>query len=465
MSETNPPTVSAVPAQLPRSDVSSGVGIAGLLGLTIWILFCRTYPLTADALNLSGPREVLSGPHAALTAMVFTAGPMALWSVLVDRVHLRPSTGLDWGLKRPWAKVFPISVVKVAGLWATWAGLASVYCLARWYWEGDYLFAINVLAYALVPMIALSVPYVLWLDRHMVEPKDGSWHFGAMLISREVWEIEPVKKHWRAWIIKGFFSAFMISILPGGFAIIVEAKPAEIINNPVEMGMLLVTLLFMIDVQIGTVGYLFTLRPLDAHIRSGNPFLAGWVAALVCYPPFAWGVFGAGGVLNYEMNGAKWDYWLMGSDTMLWLWAGWLVVLTAVYAWATFIFGIRFSNLTYRGVITNGPYRYTRHPAYLSKNLYWWCFFMPIFATSGSLVDVIRNCFFLGVVGAIYYWRARTEEAHLLAEDPKYREYHAWMEENGVITAPLARLKRAMVNRGAGRPKAEAASSEIEPAE
>ena len=78
---------------LPRSDVSAGVGLAGLLGLFVWILFCRTYPLTAEWLDLPGQREVLSGPHAALAAMLFTAGPMAVWSLLVDRVHLRPSTG------------------------------------------------------------------------------------------------------------------------------------------------------------------------------------------------------------------------------------------------------------------------------------------------------------------------------------------------------------------------------------
>ena len=37
-------------------------------------------------------------------------------------------------------------------------------------------------------------------------------------------------------------------------------------------------------------------------------------------------------------------------------------------------------------------------------------------------------------------WRARTEEAHLLAEDAKYREYHAWMERAPTITRALARL-------------------------
>jgi protein-S-isoprenylcysteine O-methyltransferase Ste14 len=190
------------------------------------------------------------------------------------------------------------------------------------------------------------------------------------------------------------------------------------------------------------VGYLLTLRPLDAHIRSGNPFLAGWVAALLCYPPFVYGVMGDGGVIQYEYNTADWAYWLSGHTALLYLWAAWLVFLTAIYAWATVAFGIRFSNLTYRGVITNGPYRYTRHPAYLSKNAFWWFCYMPFLVTSDSLADAIRNSVFLGVVSAIYYWRARTEEAHLLAEDPKYREYYDWMQENGMITARLSKLLR-----------------------
>jgi DNA-binding FadR family transcriptional regulator len=67
-------------------------------------------------------------------------------------------------------------------------------------------------------------------------------------------------------------------------------------------------------------------------------------------------------------------------------------------------------------------------------------------------VDAVRNSFFLLVVNGIYFWRARTEEAHLLAEDAKYRNYHAWMEQHGLITAPLARLKRALT--GSGTPRA-----------
>lgn len=460
----HPATPSAAPARLPVSDVSTGVGLAGLAGLFVWIAFCRSYPEIAGVLGLgggfSGERGLLSGPYAALAAMLFTAAPMALWSVLVDKVHRRPSTGIDWSLKRPLPETLPLSVVKLVGLWATWALLAAFYGLARWYWSGNYLFAMEVLTIAILPLVTLSVPYVIWLDRYLVEPRDGCFQFGAFVlgggvIGREQWDAAGLAKHWRAWAIKGFFGAFMISILPPGWAQIIESNPAQLIANPVEFVMLLVTLLFVIDVQIGTVGYLLTLRPLDSHIRSGNPFLAGWLAALMCYPPFVWGIIGpSNSVLSYEIGTPGWAHWFAGNDTLLWAWGAILVVLTGIYAWATVVFGIRFSNLTYRGVITNGPYRFTRHPAYLSKNLFWWFLHLPFLVTNGSPAEAVRNSIFLLIVNGIYYWRARTEEAHLLAEDAKYREYHAWMEQHGLITAPLVRLKRLVTGAHAPRPAA-----------
>jgi protein-S-isoprenylcysteine O-methyltransferase Ste14 len=437
----------------PVSDVSSAVGLVGLLGLLVWIALCRNWPAIADALALPGPRERLAGPHAALAAMAFAGLLMALWSVLVEKVHRNASTGLDWSRKRPLAATLHVSGTKLAGLWATWALIGFIYCLGRWYWNGQYLFAMHVMGWAALPLFVLSVPYVVWLDRVLVEPRDHAWHFGAMLIGREPWEAGGVWKHWRAWIIKGFFGAFMISILPIGFAAVVNANWGEIVHDPVRTGNALFDILFTIDVQIGTVGYLLTLRPLDAHIRSGNPFLAGWVAALICYPPFVYAFMGNGGVLQYEYNTANWGYWFGGHPIVLWSWAGVLVVLTAIYAWATVAFGIRFSNLTYRGVLTHGPYRLSRHPAYLSKNLFWWLSTLPFLVTSHSPVDVIRNTVFLGCVSAIYFWRAKTEEMHLLAEDARYRQYHAWMERNGAITAPLARLLgRAKSRRVAVQP-------------
>tara|TARA_A100001391_G_scaffold78331_1_gene50628 strand:- start:90342 stop:91697 length:1356 start_codon:yes stop_codon:yes gene_type:complete len=437
------------PASRPVSDVSTGVGLVGLVTLIACILIARAWPTIAPIVGIGVGRGPLSGPSAALLTMVLTGLAMATWSIVVDKVHRRPSTGIDWANRRPLEETIDISVTKLAGLWATWAVIGVVYYLGRWYWEGQYVFAMEVIGFAIVPMFILSVPYVLMLDRVMIKPRDHAWHFGAMLIGREAFDMDEVKKHWRAWAIKGFFSAFMISILPIGFAHVVEVNIGEALNDPFRFGLMMFEFLFVIDVQIGTVGYLLTMRPLDAHIRSGNPFLAGWLAALLCYPPFVYGFMGNGGAIQYEYNTAGWGHWFEGHTTLLWVWAMWLAFLTAIYAWATVAFGIRFSNLTYRGVLTHGPYRFSRHPAYLSKNAFWWFSVLPFLVTSNSLVDAVRNTVFLGLVSGIYYWRARTEEAHLLGEDPKYREYYAWMSEHGLITAPLTRFfKRMNPRRG-----------------
>ena len=227
---------SSPPARRPASDVSSWVGVAGLATLLGWIAFARLWPALVIAFELPAPAEPLSGPNSALLAMALTGLAMAAWSVLVDKVHRRASTGIDWNRPRPLSAVLEVSVTKLAGLWATWLIIGTFYALGRWYWDGNYLFAMRVLAAAAVPLVVLSIPYVLWLDRYLVEPRDHAWHFGAMLIGREPWEIEEIKRHWRAWIIKGFFSAFMISILPGGFAAVVETDLGAIAGDPVRFG-------------------------------------------------------------------------------------------------------------------------------------------------------------------------------------------------------------------------------------
>lgn len=434
------------PARLPASDVSPAVGLVGVAGLTVWLLVCHFWPELGAAFDLPGPRARLTGPYAALTGLAFTALPMVAWSVLVDKVHRRATTGLDWDNPRPLGEIIDLSAVKLAGLWATWAVIGALYCLGRWYWQAPYLTAMHVLGALAGPLLLASVPYVLWLDRVAIAPRDPCWHFGAMLVGREAFDPRQVAIHWRAWAVKGFFTAFMISIVPGGFANLVAPDWLPFLASPVGVAAILITLMFVLDEQIGTVGYVLTVKPLDAQIRSANPYLAGWVAALACYPPFQL-MNPPDRPLFYLANTWGDDTWhrVMGTaGPLAWGWAAWLVVLTACYAWATVAFGIRFSNLTWRGVLTNGPYRYTRHPAYLAKNLFWWCAAMPWVVNGGSWVDAIRNTFFLGCVSAIYYWRARTEERHLLGEDPKYREYWDWMNAHGAITAPLHRLGQAL---------------------
>lgn len=406
----------------PTSAVSHGVGIAGLAGLAIWTLVARHYGM--------------DGPSAGFTAVMACGLPMILWSVLVDRVHRHASTGMDWvGSPRSWRAVVDTSIVKIAGLWVTWLAIAIIYCIGRWYWSGNYLYSMNLFMAAAPWLLVASIPYVMWVDRRLIDPRDATFSFGQWVIGGSAGspDMAQVANHARAWAVKGFFLAFMVSIVPGNFASVVTWRIDHATSNPVALAGFLIAVMFMVDVCLATVGYILTFKPLDSHIRSANPLLAGWLAALMCYPPFV--LMGGGGPLDYHNGGAEWDYWVQGSTALQWLLGGSLVLLTGIYAWATVAFGIRFSNLTHRGILTHGPYRWSRHPAYLSKNLFWWLSSMPFLAVSGSITDIVRNCALLGLTNAIYYWRAKTEERHL-SMDPDYRAYSEWMDRN----APVPRL-------------------------
>jgi protein-S-isoprenylcysteine O-methyltransferase Ste14 len=420
----------------PRSAVSGAVGFAGLAGLVCWCVFARVYRL--------------DGPYAALTAVVAAGVPMALWSLLVDKVQRNPTTGIDWaGPPRTWRAARETALVKLAGLWATWAIIGFVYFIGRWYWQGSYLFAMRTIGAALPMLLIASIPYVWWLDRRLVEPCDGAWAFGHWLLGRGDDDGLRAKifGHARAWAVKGFFTAFMISTLPGNWQSLMNASPDQMLDDPVAMADGLVALMFLIDVTMATVGYVLTMRPLDSHIRSANPYAAGWTAALICYPPFA--LMNAGGPLDYGDGQLGWARALGDHPLLQPLWAFALVALTGIYAWATVTFGPRFSNLTNRGILTHGPYRWAKHPAYLSKNLFWWLAALPMLTTTGLRTDAIRNCCILAIINGVYYWRARTEERHLLA-DPDYVAYAGWMARNG----PVARAGAWISARRAAAPVA-----------
>jgi hypothetical protein len=435
--------IKAVDAR-PVSAVSTAVGLSGLFGLLLAVLIARNFGSIGAALGFPGWPTLADGPYSALVALVFCGLPMVLWSLFVDKVHRRPSTGIDWSLKRPVADVLDDSIIKIAGLWATWAVIASIYALCRFYWDGAYLFSMQMFQAAAIPLVILSVPYVVWLDRYLVNPRDGAWHLGAWIAGRADWDRDEIFHHLRAWAVKGFFLAFMISIVPGGFRDIVNMNFAEVVTNPVWLANALITAMFLVDVQFATVGYMLTMKPLDAHIRTANPYLAGWVAALMCYPPFI--LMNNGGPLDYHIGTSDWAYWFEGQTALLWIWGGLLVLLTGIYAWATVAFGLRFSNLTHRGVLTHGPYAFSKHPAYLSKNAYWWLATMPFLVTTGSTADMIRNTAILALVSGIYYWRARTEEKHLSA-DPAYAEYAEWMQRNAAVPQFFAAMRSIAGNR------------------
>src|SRR3954463_7134962 len=119
----------------PASAVSTGVGVAGLVGLVLWTIFAWN--------------DTMDGPFAAMTAVLACGIPMLLWSLLVDRVHRSPTTGIDWDQPLPpLSETWRARVTNALRLWTAWGLIALFYGLGRWYWAGPFLFAMRFMMVA-----------------------------------------------------------------------------------------------------------------------------------------------------------------------------------------------------------------------------------------------------------------------------------------------------------------------------
>lgn len=361
--------------------------------------------------------------RAAAAVLALSALAVGIVDLGVHRVHLRPSTGLDFGRR---SASLRRTAIKLAGLLATVAAIGALYALFPEY-HGTFYEAYFALLRGLVPFaLVAAVPYFYWLDSRMTEPADGYYAAGLAVLGR--WRAvnrAVLLQHALGWLIKGFFLPLMFTYFSRDLGRLVLAPlPAftsfgAVYNYGYDF-------LYYIDVGLVSLGYLASFRLTDTHLRSAEPTLAGWVAALVCYEPF-WSLIG-NRYLAYG-SGLTWGVWLGARPVAYALWGSAILLLTAVYVWATVVFGARFSNLTHRGIITSGPYRFVKHPAYLAKNLSWWLISVP-FLVQDSIGGAVRHSLLLLGVNLIYVARALTEERHL-GQDPTYRAYAACLDRHG----------------------------------
>jgi len=198
-----------------------------------------------------------------------------------------------------------------------------------------------------------------------------------------------------------------------------------------------VALILLLDTTFATIGYLTTSPRLGAQVRSSNPDWLAWIVTLACYPPFFTWLQRSG--FTYR-DGIEWIDWLGISHVLIPLWGAAILALMAITALSTVVFGVRFSNLTHRGIVTHGPYRWTKHPAYLSKNVAWWLISVPFVSQAGA-ATALTHCAILLGMNLIYWARAKTEECHL-GRDPAYREYAAWIARHGLLAHMLRPLRK-----------------------
>lgn len=170
---------------------------------------------------------------------------------------------------------------------------------------------------------------------------------------------------------------------------------------------LLTYIIFSIDTLFFSFGYIVESKKLNNVVKSVDPSILGWLSALSCYKPFNSVTYHLFPLFTNENI-----FWINNTvTTLIYLM---VLVFYLIFVWSTIALGYKCSNLTNRGIVSRGPYRFVRHPAYISKVLAWWIFCIPIFNLKVLISMIIWSL--------IYFIRAYTEERHLSA-DPDYINY------------------------------------------
>jgi len=377
-------------------------------------------------------------------AMLAWLACLGIFLVLIDRwVQAR------WGTLAPTTGAPPLSLTQVLPRalvrWLAWLALILLGKLAlhtlhgyRSDWYAAFRTSFDLL---IVFWLVGGLPYYLWVLRNYSGIRWDRRDVAVLLFSllRKIYRVKIRKTHrwgrapvlWngkkaiRVWLGLGV-KAFFIPIMTTFF--LSNARECANLLNAFRADLLLPTAwtdqfymtsshlyhlsfssLMLIDVTLALLGYLITMRVLDNGIKSTEPTALGWAVCLACYPPVS--------------DLASWYFRLPGrqidnlpNNEFKIICMALIIALLVIYVWATTAFGLRFSNLTNRGILTQGPYRHVRHPAYISKNLSWWLQYCAAFPTQPLAIVYLLGW------NAIYVARAWTEERHL-SEDPQYREY------------------------------------------
>ena len=249
--------------------------------------------------------------------------------------------------------------------------------------------------------------------------------------------------------IKMFYGPIMLSGVFINFDIMKDQLPdffnmiqttiTNVQNNttPLYMGLmdfrswfysLAVTILFFLDVAVYAFGYLTESVLFNNRIRSVDNTPDGLFFCLICYGPFSYAPEQFFGFFQGDYNVVAFgdiNHWVT------WLFYAFNLIFLFIYTAASIALFTKASNLTNRGTVSRWPYSMVRHPAYSAKLLFWWSTVIPLFLVNfyaagfnptGYILMVISTVFSMCVWTTIYYFRALTEERHLM-KDPQYREY------------------------------------------
>lgn len=377
-----------------------------------------------------------------IVGMFFVLRSSAIISDAVLVVVLVATLGVTMGvieiMRAPWRSkprvprrltdILGSMFIKLTGFVAALLLVAFAYWLFPEYDRTYYAKYFESLFLVLPFLPLIVVPYFFYVEWRLPLERGGAWEMGNMVLGRGVRDWNTIHQYLLAWIVKGYFLPIMVGDVVNAMARLRGADWGLFSGTFVDSFDLLFVALINLELIFVAAGYLFTCRLFDSHVRAVEKTFFGWVIALMSYGPFL-SLFYVR-YLAYNTDGINWLSWLAGHEVLTIAWGSLILVLLVIHLWSDACFGLRFSNLTHRGIITNGPYRFSKHPAYVIKNIRWWLVSVPFIAVdvqTGLQLSLLLFC-----VNIVYSLRSYAEE-RMLSQDPVYIQYALWMDDHGVL--------------------------------
>ncbi len=342
--------------------------------------------------------------------------------------------------KRSHTEVLESTVTKFLGVLV---GIGFIFFLVWLFPAYDNETNLRRLFEAVIPTLTFVIPasfILIYVTEYILgEKRDGTFQIGllARLRVREIeWKIffDGV----REWLLRCFF------LLINFYAIVWYIHYLRTFGLPDISGDF-VTFVSRLDLAIfgmivGSIlpGYIFASRLIGTELKKVDRTWFAWAINLSCYPPINNALFG--GWVRYVpasetdaiYNGTPaWAYHTLSEPIILFIVAGVIIFMAIIHLWGEAIVGIRAANISMRGIITTGPFAFTRHPIYVSKCFQWAFLYFPVLNAVGVVNPIQSGILFL-LVCAIYVGRALGEE-RLLSTDQNYVTYALYMDTHSLF--------------------------------
>jgi len=371
---------------------------------------------------------------------------LTLLIVLVTSAYLFASelTRAGWKFKdRPQQRIGDMLDRTFTKFYGVLVGILFIF-FAVWLFPAyEHVTNLGRLEEATVPFLAFIIPVsffvILMTELILGEKRDGTYQLGLLArgrIRQIDWKI--FFDGTREWLLRCFF--LLINFYAGVWYLsnLRAYGLPDTTGNFVEFITRLDLAIFGMIIFAILPGYIFASRLIGTELRKVDRTWFGWAINFSCYPPLNAAVFGGwvgyrppSEMIELYQGLPAWAYHTMASLPILYVVGGAIIFFALIHLWGEAIMGVRSANISSRGIITTGLFRFTKHPIYVSKCFQWAFIFFPVLNAIGFL-DAIQSGILFLLVCAIYAGRALGEEK-LLATDETYVKYALYMDDKSVF--------------------------------